>query len=84
MAKFQYLEQGRVQSGDTTWVVVTKMVDAEGNSKGFFVNNFISSEDYTGPKKGCTIKESAVSEVLSYFQKESLEEALALQASRRE
>ena len=83
MAKNKYIEQGRVQSGDTTEVVVTQIADSEGNLKGFFCNNYVTTDEYTGPKKGVTINEQALSRVLSYFPQDYLEEALEIQKSRK-
>ena len=84
MAGNKFVEQGRVQTDESTEVAVTNVVDREGIVIGYFLNNWITSEGYQGPKKGCTIKKEFLPDVLSYLPTVSLQEALALQKSRKE
>jgi hypothetical protein len=84
MAGNKYVEQGRVQVDESTQVAVTNVVDRDGVVSSYFLNNFVTSESYTGPKKGCTIKKEFLADVLSYLPTVSLQEALALQKNRKE
>lgn len=82
MAKDNFVELGRVQVNDTTQVVLSEIVAPGGESKGYFLNNWIDSEGYSGPKKGVTIKLNSLAEVLSHFPKEYLQEAIMLKTDR--
>ena len=52
--KATFKKVASVKVNDTTNIVISQVIEA-GEVKGFYINNFITSEKYTGPTKGTMI-----------------------------
>lgn len=72
----KFEEIGRIQTNDTTYIVISNMSD-DKEHRGYTIGKYIESEAYTGfAKGGVSISDDNIVEFLKLFGKENLKEAL--------